>query len=777
MKIRLPRGAATAAGVLLITISLRATAHEIVAGNDLERYREDGSLAERQDRIATLKQSRIPESCRQRTLYRIQRAQLEASGMTPSEAARALTSGPSPAFPFTAKPELRSHGTVRTLTILIDFQDMRASTVLPGLTPTVFQQNIYGTGTPAAQAFKPHESVHEYYRRASQGKVDLQGDVLGWYAFPKKRSEYEPARAPLGLPPRQRQEVQARNDNAALFSMLKEALTAYDATHDFSQYDNDNDGDLDLVTILYSGPDTGWGSFWWAYRWEFFTDAAATTFFDGKRAKQFVFQFIDKRGPDSADFKPTTLLHEMGHAFGLADYYDYDPNIGPQGGVGGLDMMHANIGNQNCFSRWLLDWDAPIVIGSGAPAQHTLPSSGSDQTGRKSIAIFPGLTGTLAPESELFLIENRNQVGNDTGTPGSGLLIWHVDASVNNLNTDFANDNSYTDRKLIRLVRADNPNDFLDHEHAGATTYFRNGTSFSPTTTPSSADYSGSDTRVVIDQISPPGDLVTLRVGFLPSPHLGGGPSPAPTPAPAPPPPPAPPELPGAGAETPAVSMESVLAGTSALTLDTLEDLDEQLSDAKPEALAGFWQRIASKPVAERSDTEVVVAKLLVSQWASKDGQASSEAVLKLAASDPIKNEVMPIALESWASSSPAKAAEWYLSPDRTNLRDMSQPELSRFTRSAFEGLYAVNATHAIKSLDKLGETGELIGAINGIVIASATKGEDADTLDHKLYELTSDVAKAQFDFLKAARIAEKSIKDPKQRNEFLKYNQYVLPE
>jgi M6 family metalloprotease-like protein len=674
MKTPLPRVAVTVSGVILLLISPRAAAHDAVAGNELDRYREDGSLEERQDRVATLKQSRIPESCRQRTLYRIQRAQLEASGMSPADAARALTSGPTPAFPYTAKPELGSHGTVRTLTILIDFKDVRASTVLPGLTPDVFAQNIYGTGTQAAQAFKPHESVHEYYRRASQGKVDLQGDVLGWHAFSKNRSTYEPARAPSNLPPRQRQEVQARNDNAALFSMLKEALTAYDANHDFSQYDNDNDGDLDLVTILYAGPNAGWGSFWWAYRWEFFTEAAATTTFDGKRAKQFVFQFIDTRGPAGADFKPTTLLHEMGHAFGLADYYDYDPNVGPQGGVGGLDMMHANQGNQNCFSRWLLDWDSPIVIGSGAPAQRSLISSGSDQTGRKSIAIFPGLTGTLAPESELFLIENRHPVGNDKGLPGSGLLIWHVDASVNALNTDFANDNSYTDRKLIRLVRADNPSDFSDDEYASANTYFRNGASFSPSSAPSSAGYSGSDTRISVDQISQSGDVMTVRVGFLPSPQLGGAPAPAPAPpsAPAPPQAPAPPEEgkpenDQGSAKT--VSMESLLAGESAFNLDTLEDLDEQLSSAKPEALAGFWKQITSKPAAERTETETVAAKLLVSQWASKDGQASSEAVLKLAANDPIRNEVMPIALESWASSSPAKAAEWYLGPERAKLR------------------------------------------------------------------------------------------------------------
>jgi hypothetical protein len=66
--------------------------------------------------------------------------------------------------------------------------------------------------------------------------------------------------------------------------MLSEVLDAFDATHDFAQYDNDNDGDIDLVTLLYAGPNTGWGSFWWAYRWAFFIPEASTKRFDGKRA-------------------------------------------------------------------------------------------------------------------------------------------------------------------------------------------------------------------------------------------------------------------------------------------------------------------------------------------------------------------------------------------------------------------------------------------------------------------------------------------------------------
>ena len=172
----------------------------------IAQYATDGTLDDRKARIATLKQFRMAEGNHQRAIYKVQRAALEASGLSPAEAARALTSGPSMAFPFTAQPELQSTGTVKTLTILIDFKDHRAATVLPGLMTNGIRDNIYGTGTMATQAFKPHESLHEYYRRASQDQVDVQGNVLGWHNFAKNRKDYEPVQAPATLPPELRRQ-------------------------------------------------------------------------------------------------------------------------------------------------------------------------------------------------------------------------------------------------------------------------------------------------------------------------------------------------------------------------------------------------------------------------------------------------------------------------------------------------------------------------------------------------------------------------------------------
>ncbi len=433
-----------------------ARAHDKVTADEVAAAKRDGTYAERVARIRRLQQHRMSGALEQRAIFKIQKTALQAMGRGP---------GPQMAFPFTAQPELRSWGTVRTLTLLIDFEDYRAANVLPGMTAERFRKNIYEDGTEEAKEFAPYESLHAYYHRASETLVDIRGDVVDWYHFPRKRSEYAPRRANPG-------EDQAVLDNRAIFNMVAEALDALGPNYDFAQYDNDNDADIDLVTVLYAGPNTGWGTFWWAYRWEFFIEEARNRKFGGKRLNQFVFQFVSRRG--ASDFDPRTIIHETGHAFGLADYYDYDASQGAPGGVGGLDMMDGNWGNHCAFSRWLLDWIQPEVIGAGAPAPKRLVASGAPEKGTKAIAVFPGLIRTDAPSQELFLIENRHQIGNDgdkARMPSNGLLVWHILPTLNDDATGFAMDNSYTKPKLIRLVRASCANDFRDDEVAGPGDY------------------------------------------------------------------------------------------------------------------------------------------------------------------------------------------------------------------------------------------------------------------------------------------------------------------
>ena len=285
--------------------------------------------------------------------FKLNRARLKASRLPPEEQTRALLRGPFRAFPYSANPELGSTGTKRTLTVLVDFSDQQAGTLLPGMTAQSIGENIYGGGTSIAQNFQPFESMRAYYRRASEGKLEIDGDVKGWIRLTNNRPNYEPT-----YPPGATEQQKALIDNQALFDLISEALDQLDSTTDFSQYDNDHDGDIDLVTVMYAGPNTGWGGFWWAYRWEFFVQAASVKLFDSKRLRQFVFQYVTPRAGTQNDYDPTVLIHEYGHALGLPDYYDYcskrrfdvglcRPSVaapGPDGGIGGLDVMAANKG-------------------------------------------------------------------------------------------------------------------------------------------------------------------------------------------------------------------------------------------------------------------------------------------------------------------------------------------------------------------------------------------------------------------------------------------------
>jgi hypothetical protein len=62
---------------------------------------------------------------------------------------------------------------------------------------------------------------------------------------------------------------------------------------------------------------------------------------------------------------------------------------------------------------------------------------------------------------EYYLLENRQRIGADAGLPGEGILVWHVDESVEG----FRSAQTEVAHKLLHLVEADGRDD-LDRGHA-----------------------------------------------------------------------------------------------------------------------------------------------------------------------------------------------------------------------------------------------------------------------------------------------------------------------
>jgi M6 family metalloprotease-like protein len=453
----------------VIALAVPAAALEPPTQAELNTYLRDGSYAQRLANARFLGNHAFDPALlagfRSRLLAR--RGELLPSGSVVPAGGLELPSGRTGCLP--------SRGAVSVFALLIDFSDFPAVN-----TPAVIASKLFGDGDGGY----PYESLRNYYRRSSYGQLEIGGSVLGWY---------RPAatRASLAM------------TTAAREALIREALTAFDAQgHDFSRYDNDGNGRIDYFIVVWAGPNNGWGNFWWGYQ----TSFGSSFTLDGKllTGAKYSWQWEARNWPGAYD--QVVVMHETGHALGLPDYYDYDAAAGPRGGLGGLDMMDANRGDHNGFSKMLLDWIEPRVFVNGTSG-FGLGASGA---AAEALIVMPEFEAEQ-PFGEFFLVQNRTRTGNDAALAGDGLLIWHVDARLNAAGTNFLFDNSYTEHKLLRLMEADGLEQIERGYAANAGDYYTAGRTFSPLTLPASHRYDGTSPGLTVDSIGPSGPSMSLR--------------------------------------------------------------------------------------------------------------------------------------------------------------------------------------------------------------------------------------------------------------------------
>lgn len=626
--------------LFLFTFFLRTDA----LGHSFEKNfsTNDPDFAIRQARQKYLLPHKMSKALSQRATNKLNFITSDIDSTTQESAPRV---GKSFAFPFTAKPELKSKGRVETLTFLIDFRDHKSN-----LDSNTIALDIYESGSSNGRDFFPFESLNKYYERASEGKLNVKGDVIDWYSFPNNRASY------------QYDGDQPREHNKAIFKIFDEVMTAHDPVVDYGKYDNDKDGDIDLVTILYAGPPGTWNSFWWAIRWEFSIREALTKRYDGKRVKQFVFQFIDTRdGLNNIGFDPETLIHEYGHALGVGDYYDYTPEVAPFGGSGGLDIMDSASVNHSAFNRWLLDWDRPEFLSVGSKTRVSLAPSGRLESNYpKAYAILPSLNNPdfgEYPENELFMIENRQFEGNDLlGLPGDGLMIWHINAALDNHRRDFRYDNSDTKLKLLRMVRKDNPEDYFEGEQADASSLFKQGDKFSSSSIPrtlKSADQSSYVFKVdniKVDQ----NNILTADLDV---------------------------------SEDSSVfeSGNNLISGEKLkkriVQYEEFSSISEEASGASLDELSRMWKG-GSNGIASTTFGQ----QLILSEIASKDGLL---AMGYLSKTNPIfQRDTFEYVFSAWLESDPFGAVSWYFDKKNIEYRKSRGLQLTQVLAKEVVGLY-----------------------------------------------------------------------------------------
>lgn len=645
--------------VVIFIISVTPTLAHPPAPDDVRTELSNPEAADRRAFLKSIEKTRSHKTLTRREDRKVRRALLKAAGVEQARINAILlgvgSASGHPAFPTGGTPPFPTRGVARLPVILIDFKDQVAATEHPLLTRVEIENRIFGDGN--ATAF-PYDSLHDYYHRASNGQLDLQGDVLGWVRFPENRREYAPK---YGIA--DDEQIKEGKRQKALYKLITDAMTALDQATDFSTFDNNNDGEIDAIIVLYAGKPDGWGDFFWAYQWSFWhpeTTGPSAKKFDGKNIGTFVFQNVADK--DTNLFSMQTLIHEFGHLVGIRDYYDYcpksrfeelntetnqpmkcgRPNLmgpGPDGGIGGFDMMHANRANHNAYSRWLLDWiKTPVVVGSG---QQTITLAGSgelvDTTSMaQAVAIFPDLSRQLdqsAPSREMFIAEYRSPNGNDAGiipTGQGGLAIWHVAADITDGPNKTAFDNSYTATKHLTLKRSGNSADYSEKQSLSFSPIelFQKGESFGPATVPSSLAHDGSQTGVIISNIAISGNTATATFGIIPAS--------APTPTPASPASPAPP---GNPANTPDITDED-LQRYKDVDFDALVEAENRYEQYSKDQLADALEMIQTELGAEASLQSVLLTQIMIAKLAERDAITAIETA-------PLFVEIVPEGFET----------------------------------------------------------------------------------------------------------------------------------
>ncbi len=428
----------------------------------IEKYKSDGTLKERIEQARSYGNHKVSP-------YLIQR--LKDKLLKNSNIPVGKIKSPPPEW-----EGMPTTGNVRIPVLLISFQDF------PNVnSSSKIDNKIFGKGSSTEF---PLDSLNEFYTRSSFGKLKISGNILGWYKHQDLRENVE-------------------EDTAGRENLIMEALQYYDNKgHNFSQYDNDNDGYIDYLVVIWSGNHGEWASFWWAYQTSFY-DRSLTL--DGKRLSLYSWQWESKNYPNS-EFSSSTLIHETGHALGLPDLYDYQEGIGPDGGVGGMDIMDAIWGDHNCFHKYMLDWTNPVILPEGSAEYSFTPAVEDGQ----SLMIMPEIeTGKLF--GEFFMVENRSRTGNDIEIPGDGLIVWHIDSTLTRNGRGFEYDNSNTDHKYIRLMEADGLEEIEENAYVDSGDFYTEGDILCPATSPNTVNYDGENTGINIKEIYQSGKNINFK--------------------------------------------------------------------------------------------------------------------------------------------------------------------------------------------------------------------------------------------------------------------------
>ena len=318
--------------------------------------------------------------------------------------------------------EIPVSGTPRIPVLLVQYKDIK------------FKSN-HGKSAFTNGYVTGDKSVQQYFSDQSNTQYVPQFEVFGPYTLSKNRSEYG---------------GNSGGRDKGVGAMVAEAVKMATDVN-FGNYDNDGNGDCDVVIVLYAGvgearaynvvPESVWPTQWDLYSANYYGDGPGSFAQNGKTINHFaVFNELNGSSDNSTKLEGIgTFCHEFSHCLGLPDLYE--TNTYKQGyyGMGSWSLMDYGCYNadgytpigysayEKEFMGWLT-YTKPVKN-----TKYTLPqlNSGND----KAVKVTSPLNS-----NEYYVLENRAKQGWDKYIRGEGMMVTHVtyvasrwqDNSVNN---------------------------------------------------------------------------------------------------------------------------------------------------------------------------------------------------------------------------------------------------------------------------------------------------------------------------------------------------------
>lgn len=334
-----------------------------------------------------------------------------------------------------------NHGEVRGLIIMAQYADVAFSA--KGTRDAFHaQMNAEGYSIDGATG-----SARDYFIDQSGGVFLPTFDVVGPVTLPRGMRYYG--------------ENDFYGNDVNIAALIMDACNVAHETCgvDFSRYDYDDDGCVDLVYVIYAGyaesnnasAETVWPSA------GSLDELGETLTLDGKRISTFACS-SELSGTSGERLSGIgTFCHEFSHCLGLPDLYN--TAYGDTFGMGSWSIMDMGSYNNDsrtpagysAFERYSCGWLTLEELSTAMPDVALPPINESN---RAYVIRSP------YNSNEYFTLENRQQTGWDAHLPGHGLMIVHIDYDKEAWDSNTVNNTVGHER--VQLVAADG--DFTNPE-------------------------------------------------------------------------------------------------------------------------------------------------------------------------------------------------------------------------------------------------------------------------------------------------------------------------